>query len=203
MLFQGRHSKTASDKLMNDTPDIALWEALKQGDKESLGQLFRKYYEPLFRYGSKLTTHEVLLEDCIQELFTELWLSKSNPEIRSVKAYLFKSLKYKLFRVLQKPANRPASESTELLFELSHADFLVSQEEQNEKSVRVMDALDKLSSRQKEIIYLKYYQELSYEEVTEIMNINYQVARNLLYQSIKSLREMLASFSPLFLLMMH
>ena len=188
--------------IMNESQDIALWDALKQGDRESLGQLFRKYYEPLFRYGSKLTTNESLLEDCIQELFTELWLSKSRTEVRSVKAYLFKSLKYKLFRMLQqKPAVKAGENPHELLFELSHVDFLINQEEQKEKSVRVLEALDKLSSRQKEIIYLKFYQELSYEEVTEIMNINYQVARNLLYSSIKSLREMLVSFVTLLLLM--
>jgi DNA-directed RNA polymerase specialized sigma subunit, sigma24 homolog len=45
--------------------------------------------------------------------------------------------------------------------------------------------------RQKEIIYLKYYMNLSYEEVSEVMNINYQAARNLVYQSIKVLKNVL------------
>jgi RNA polymerase sigma-70 factor (ECF subfamily) len=62
----------------------------------------------------------------------------------------------------------------------------------------VLGALERLSSRQKEIIYLKYYQNLSYEEVSEIMNINYQVARNLLYQAIKSLKTILAGSLELF-----
>ena len=177
---------------MNKNPDIAMWEALKQGDRESLGLLFRKYYEPLFRYGSKLTDNAPLLEDCIQELFTELWLSKSNPEIRSVKAYLFKSLKYKLYRVLQqKTAVSLQEDRDDGLFELSHVDFLVHVEEEKEKTARVLKAMEQLSSRQKEIIYLKFYQELSYEEVSDVMNINYQVARNLLYQAVKALREML------------
>lgn len=189
---------------MNDNVDIAIWESLKQGDRESLGQLFRKYYEPLFRYGSKLTTQHHLLEDCIQELFTELWQSKSKTEVRSVKAYLFKSLKYKLYRVMQqKTATELNEEQHEQLFELSHDDFLINLEEQQERSTRLLQALDKLSSRQKEIIYLKFYQELSYEELTEVMNINYQVARNMLYQSVKSLREMLATLGPLLLMMVH
>jgi RNA polymerase sigma-70 factor (ECF subfamily) len=76
---------------------------------------------------------------------------------------------------------------------------LIHQQESDEKKQRVIKALEGLSHRQKEIIYLKYYQNLSYEEVSEIMNINYQVARNLLYQAIKSLKNMLAGPLELFL----
>ncbi len=64
----------------------------------------------------------------------------------------------------------------------------------------MLDALGRLSNRQREIIYLKYYQNLSYEEVSEIMNINYQVARNLLYQAIKSLKSLLAGAMIFFIL---
>ena len=64
-----------------------------------------------------------------------------------------------------------------------------------EKTARVLQALDQLSNRQKEIIYLKFYQELNYDEVSEIMNINYQAARNLLYQSIKSLKKLLTTLA--------
>jgi RNA polymerase sigma-70 factor (ECF subfamily) len=56
----------------------------------------------------------------------------------------------------------------------------------------VVHAINQLSNRQKEIVYLKLYQQLSYEEVSEIMQINYQAARNLFYQAIKSLRELLS-----------
>jgi RNA polymerase sigma-70 factor (ECF subfamily) len=59
----------------------------------------------------------------------------------------------------------------------------------------VLQALGQLSNRQKEIIYLKFYQELNYDEVSEIMNINYQAARNLLYQSIKSLKKLLTTLT--------
>jgi RNA polymerase sigma-70 factor (ECF subfamily) len=66
----------------------------------------------------------------------------------------------------------------------------------------MLHALNNLTNRQKEIVYLKYYQNLSYEEVSEIMKINYQAARNLLYQTIKTLRSLLAGAIDLFLLML-
>jgi RNA polymerase sigma factor (sigma-70 family) len=170
------------------------------GEKEAFASLFRRHYETLFRFGSKFTTDREMLEDCIQELFVELWQAKSRAPVVSVKAYLLKSLKYKLLKVFRKKGKiLPLSEG-DGHFEWSHENFLIDRQETDEKKQRVLTALEQLSSRQKEIIYLKYYQNLSYEEVSEIMNINYQVARNLLYQAIKSLKNILAGSLELFLL---
>jgi RNA polymerase sigma-70 factor (ECF subfamily) len=184
--------------LTSNQPDIVLWEAYQQGDHHSFASLFRRYYEPLVQYGSKFTGNNDVLEDCIQELFTELWQNKSQTQVQSVKAYLFKSLKYKLFRAYQRKTASPFNENySDVLFELSHETLLVGREQDAEKTARVLQALGQLSHRQKEIIYLKFYQELNYEEVSEIMNINYQAARNLLYQSIKSLKKLLTTLTAL------
>jgi RNA polymerase sigma factor (sigma-70 family) len=174
--------------------DITLWESFRKGDKEAFATLFREHYEILFRFGSKFTTDTELLEDCIQELFIELWQAKSRAPVLSVKAYLLKSLKYKLLKTFrQKGKTVPLADNGDVAFEWSHETLLILQQENAEKKQKVLDALGRLSNRQKEIIYLKYYQNLSYEEVSEIMNINYQVARNLLYQAIKSLKNMLGT----------
>ena len=176
-----------------------LWESFRKGDKDAFATLFREHYEILTRFGSKFTKDAELLEDCIQELFIELWQAKSQSQVLSVKAYLLKSLKYKLLKAFRKKGKTlPLNENADGNFEWSHESFLIAEQESSEKKRRVLGALERLSSRQKEIIYLKYYQNLSYEEVSEIMNINYQVARNLLYQAIKSLKTILTGSLELF-----
>ncbi len=183
------------------TEDINLWESFRKGDREAFAALFRKHYPTLFRFGSKFTTDKELLEDNIQELFVELWQARSTTQVLSVKAYLLKSLKYKLLKAFRrKGTTLPLGDGNEFIFEWSHETFLIAEQESAEKKQRVLNALGRLSNRQKEIIYLKYYQNLSYEEVSEIMNINYQVARNLLYQAIKSLKNLLAGTIEFFLL---
>lgn len=181
--------------------NIKLWESFRKGDREAFAALFREHYGTLYKFGNKFTTNTELLEDCIQELFVELWQAKSQAPVFSVKAYLLKSLKYKLLKAFRKNGKiLPIHDNGDLPFELSHETFLISQQENQVKKEMVIEALGRLTHRQKEIIYLKYYQNLSYEEVSEIMNINYQVARNLLYQAIKSLKNMLAGPLELFLL---
>jgi RNA polymerase sigma factor (sigma-70 family) len=178
-----------------------LWESFRNGDRDAFAALFRKHYTLLFRFGGKFTPDTDLLEDCIQELFVELWQAKSRGPVLSVQAYLLKSLKYKLLKSFRKKGlTLSLREDREVVFEWSHEDFLIEKHESDRKKQQVLAALGRLSSRQKEIVYLKYYQNLSYEEVSEIMNINYQAARNLLYQAIKSLKNILAVSLELYLL---
>jgi RNA polymerase sigma-70 factor (ECF subfamily) len=174
--------------------DLLYWHAFTNGDRDALGMLFRMYYPHLYKYGNKIVAENQVLEDCIQELFIELWQHKNPPPTLSVKAYLLKALKYKLLKTLHKK-NLLLPDAA--AFEISYESFIISKQEDEEKIRKVVQAIDQLSNRQKEIIYLKFYQNLSYEEVSEIMNINYQVARNLLHQAIKAMRKILSGTAVL------
>jgi RNA polymerase sigma factor (sigma-70 family) len=174
------------------TEDILLWESFRNGDRDAFADLFRRHYEALFRYGSKFINNGGQLEDCIQDLFVEVWQSNSRTSVTSVRAYLLKSLKYKILKLYRRRRDVLPISDDHGIFEWSHEDYLISGEQSAENNKKVLTALDRLSNRQKEIVYLKYFQNLSYEEISEVMNINYQVARNLLYQAIKSLKTLLA-----------
>ena len=84
-------------------------------------------------------------------------------------------------------------------FELSHETFMINSLDHHERSNRILEALQDLSPRQKEVIYLKIYKGLSYEEVSEIMQLNYQVTRNLLCQALKTIRKLLVPLLILFI----
>jgi RNA polymerase sigma-70 factor (ECF subfamily) len=169
--------------------DILHWESFRKGDREAFATLFRNHYPALYRYGSKFTTDHQQLEDGIQELFIELWKSNSRNTVISVRSYLLKSLKYKLLRGNSKKRHTLLPADGDWGFEWSHETFLIAAQESEEKRQKVLKAVEQLSPRQKEIVYLKYYQNLSYDELGEVMNINYQVARNLLYQAMKMLKK--------------
>ena len=170
--------------------DVTLWNQFKNGDEAAFANVFRCYYSPLFNYGCKITSNHNLVEDCIQELFLELWRTAGKAEIVSLKAYIFKAFKFKLVKLIAQnnKIESITGNAAENNFEISHEMFLVNKDQQLALSKKLMDAFEKLSPRQKEIIYLKFYHNLSYEAVSEIMDINYQAARNLFSQSIKALK---------------
>jgi RNA polymerase sigma factor (sigma-70 family) len=176
-------------RITDNEKDLALWNQFKHGDEEAFVTLFRNYYPGLFNYGCKITSDNDLVEDCIQELFLEIWRSNGKADILSMRAYIFKAFKFKLVRLITKNNKVQSYTAVEHAFELSHENFIIDKEISAIKKEKILAALEELSPRQKEIIYLKFYQDLSYEEVSEIMQINYQAARNLIYQAIKLMKK--------------
>lgn len=182
--------------LTDNERDILLWNQFKAGDENAFVALFKKYYSRLFNYGSKISSDPGLVEDCIQELFSDLWRTAGKAEIISFNAYTFRSFKFKLVKQVTKNAlvRKWGDDLEENEFELSHDNFMVKNDFDSARKERMLSAFKELSPRQKEIIYLKFYQDLSYGEVGEIMQISYQAARNLTYQSIKLLKKITSGF---------
>ena len=176
---------------MTNPSDIELWNAFVRGDSDAFGQLFRLHYAPLFQYGSKICPDRTVLEDAIQELFAEVWQRKPQAPL-SVRAYLLQALKFKLYRAYRSTRTvRIVQPGNEELFELSHEHFMVAAAEDEERKRKVFEVLNSLPARQREIIYLRIYKGLSYEDVSQIMNLNYQVVRNLLCQALKTFRRLM------------
>jgi RNA polymerase sigma factor (sigma-70 family) len=180
--------------ITNNERDIELWNQFKNGDENAFVTLFKNYYAGLYNYGCRITGHHELVEDCIQELFLEIWRTNGKAKIISIKAYFFTAFKFKLLRLLKHHQKIKAltTGTEENEFELSHENFIINKELNFANRDKILNALQELSPRQKEVIYLKFYQNSSYEEVSEIMQINYQAARNLLYQSVKVLKRIIA-----------
>ena len=85
------------------------------------------------------------------------------------------------------------------LFSLSHfqsLSFIVDAHDQAifrreanlHRQLLVSGAMESLPARQKEIIFLKFFQDLKNEEIQKIMNLNSQVVRNTLYKALNNLR---------------
>lgn len=177
--------------LTDNESDEILWNQFKEGEEVAFVTVFRKYYPGLFNYGCRISRDTNLVEDCIQELFLDIWRTNGKADIISLKAYIFKAFKFKLIKLIaknNKTSNLP-EQFNEQPFELSKDVLIMSKELDAEKSKLLQDAIGQLSPRQKEIIYLKFYLNLSYEEVSDIMQINYQASRNLICQAVKALKK--------------
>lgn len=170
------------------------WLGLKEGNQEALSKLFCKYYTLLFRYGYKIIPREDLIEDAIQELFLILWDRRETiDEARSVKSYLFCSLRRIVFRKLKKQKNRKERNRTYYIENLfgdlfNKEELMVHFETKCERREKLSDAIDGLSKRQKEAIYLKFYEGLSYKEIAYVMEINRQSAYNHISEAIRLLQ---------------
>jgi RNA polymerase sigma factor (sigma-70 family) len=185
-----KHSIPASNRFGSD--ETALWHAFKEGDREAFDNLYRTHISVLISYGYKLTNNRSLIQDCIQDLFVELWNNRSNQtSVLSIRHYLLKSLRYKLVRTLRQDVNESLEES-QIPANLFNIESDMLQREASKQQAQQLDlVLNQLPKRQKEAIYLRYYEELSNEEVAHVMGVNYQSACKFIYTALKTLREKL------------
>lgn len=168
----------------------SLWMLFRAGDKAAFERIMRAHYQLLYNYGTRFCKDGELIKDTLQDLFSSLWENRLGiSNTLSVKNYLLKSLRRNLFRGLTKV--KQTVPLNELRFDAGFKMVLpvdrniILQERLTELSFKVRTVLEKLSPRQQEIIYLRFYMDANLDEVAEIMDLNRQSVYNLLYESLK------------------
>lgn len=163
------------------------------GNKNAFIEIFKSEYNGLFQYGMKILPEKQGVEDGIQEIFSDLWSHSKKSEIKNIKGYLHASLKYHLLKKIKNSRSilHIQKNEDEYEFHIVTTSSIEERETESDQKMQIIQAMDQLSPRQREIVYLKFMQNLSYEEISEIMHINYQVSRNLLSRALKVLREYL------------
>lgn len=175
--------------------DTQWWIEMKQGDEAALGILIKKHFNSLLNYGYRFVKDEDFVKDCVQEIFIEIWQRREKVSVPdSVKAYLLSSVRKKVLREnYRQQINREESGFTEISERIAGFDrsvewILIENETVTEIREKVKRSINHLSKRQQEVLYLQYFQNLSREEISEIMNINLQSVSNLIQTAFNSFR---------------
>ena len=177
---------------MSSNRDGQLWDKLREGHKSALQEIYQQEFEYLYNYGRKIFSRSELVEDCVHDLFVELWQRHDRlGPTDSIRRYLSAALRRKVVAHLKKEANIQKTESFELIpfdAELAIDELIIAQELSEEQSARLKEAFEKLTPKQKEILYLRFYQGLDYDQIAEVLGMKYQSLRNAVSRAIKNLR---------------
>ena len=170
--------------------ELENWNKIKNGNYRSFEKVFKAYYNDLYSYGMKLSGDSALTKDIIEEMFTYICANRQNiNEVFSLKAYLLKCFRNRFLKALPKQNKLAGENHIEVDFDCSCEEFIIQNETNKSKAKKLKNALQNLSERQKEVIFLKYYIGLNYTEIEKHMGIRYQSIRNTVHQAISKLRE--------------
>lgn len=185
---------------------IVLWQALKNGNVDALGQLYNQFVEELFTYGSQFTQDKQQVMDAIHDLFLNLYKYRKNlADTDNVGYYLSRSLKNQILKspkakVFCLPNNFFPGHLDTKLCVASHEEELIETEFFDQQILQLSNAVNFLSKKQRQGIFLRFTENRQYEEIAEIMNVSVQTSRTLIYRAIKELRANLALFFLIFFL---
>ncbi len=169
-----------------------IWDNFRKGSKEALETIYEDNYASLYHYGIKFSQDKDLIKDLIQELFIELIDSGSRlSKTDNIRFYLIKALRNKLIRQLSENSKFSNKLEESAIFNLidSIESQLIKIEVEEQLKKQIITAIKKLSVKQQEIIYLRFYKDLSYHEIADLFNVEIQTARNLISRAIKLLKE--------------
>lgn len=186
------YGKVESGETASSDP---LWNALKAGSDQAFEAIFKKYYPVLLNYGLKLNADDEEVKDCIQILFLNIWERKQflGPS-DSIRNYLLASLRRLILKRLKSVPSFVELDTEENNFhiELSVETKIIREQALRENVVLLQKAIENLPSRQKEALYLKFYNDQSFADIATVMNISTRAVYKLVYKALDSLNEELA-----------
>ena len=172
--------------------DELLWDRLRSGDKSALKEIYEAHSSYLYNYGRKIFQDTAVVEDAIHDLFVEIWQKHDGlGPTDSISRYLAASLRRKVVKKIKKAAQTEHVETFDQESfnpELAIDTLIINEEISKEKALKLKKAFEKLSDRQREILYLKFYQGMDYDQISELLDIQYQSLRNMVSRGIKKLR---------------
>lgn len=176
--------------------DPLLWNSFLSGDDRAYECIYMTHIQNMFSYGMTFTNDCELVRDCIQDLFTHLYRNRRNlGPTDNIRLYLFAGLKNAIFNTLSRQdthrrlirlyrMNEPVDDSEE--------DRLVDREEETMLQDRIAGIKSLLTSRQQEIIHYRFVEDLSIEEISKLLDVNYQSIANIIQRALKKIRHFYA-----------
>jgi RNA polymerase sigma factor (sigma-70 family) len=174
--------------------DEILWRGMMAGDRDMFLALYRKYYHSLLFIGLKRIKDPHLVKDAIQQQFLYLWEKRQTiQEAQNVRSYLINSFLRKLATDWIK-----TEKSTRLEIAWSNIDHeplpspeesLIANQEQRQIHELLMANINALPARQRELIVMKFYDGLSYDEIVEKTGLTHRTVYNKIHEALKKLKQ--------------
>jgi len=172
--------------------DLIWQKFLQGGDDRSFSAIYNEYVDELYSYGIQWGFRDEICKDAIQDVFYKMYISrKSLKQIKNPAAYLLKSYRYRLIDILRKEVKTQYIDLSDHFFisENNILEQIIDAEESNLLKNKVEKLLNRLSGQQREALYMKFSLGLGYDEIGEILNINSDSVKKLIYRTMKKLRE--------------
>lgn len=171
-------------------------------EKKLFNAVFLQYHPILFRFGKRIVADDYLVEECIQELFLYIFEKEINlAVINNLRAYLFTAFRRRILLKKNTPSFTDLSIiPTDIQFLTN--DFVDENEHRQMKNKQLSKMLNDLPWRQREAIFLRYFNDLSTKEISEVMGIQPQVVANTIYKALKKMKD-IASTLPVWVLLSH
>ncbi|MDR2816182.1 MAG: sigma-70 family RNA polymerase sigma factor [Proteiniphilum sp.] len=169
------------------------------GNEDLLAFIYKTYADSLYAYGLTFHSDMGLVEDAIHDVFIDIYTNEKRfARISNLQHYLKAAFRHRLLFLLQgnKRYVEDMNDVSDLFAEKNSQDLWIEKEEENDKKRLVKRLLSGLTRHQREAVHLRFIEGLSYDEISEIMQIHYQSVKMLIHRAVSRIRNKNVSSSP-------
>ena len=187
-----RQANLSNNSMFTQDESYIKWKLFLEGDDQAYSWIYTHYIQVLYNYGLQITPDSEIVKDCIQDVFVKIYKAKKKLTVpQNPKVYLMIDLKNNIYNTfnqerLQKNYAFSLYQTEE---QLTVKNEFIDQEARHEEMNNIKRMMKILTPRQREVIYYRFIEELSYDDICQIMGLNYQSAYNLLQRSLQKIRE--------------
>lgn len=186
---------------LQTTEERFLLSAMQHGDLKAYGVLFRRYYPILCAYATKFVELKDA-EEIVQDVMLWLWENRETQTFEtSLSQYLFKTVYHRAINQIVRYQSQLRADT--LFYEnmqemLQDTDFYQLEELQR----RIREAVDALPPAYREAFVMHRFDNKSYKEIAEILQVSPKTVDYRIQQALKQLRITLKDYLPLILLLL-
>jgi len=172
--------------------DYFLWQSFKDGGDDAFYRLYDQYADALYRYGLHFSKDKEFIKDCIQDLFLDLYKYRTKLSTTdNIRYYLLRSLRRKIHHEIDKvkPIEYYNYQSENETGIMTFEELIIASDTEEENMRLLRNAMKKLTDHQREGLSLKFEHNLSYLEISEILEMSVESARTSIYRALKILRK--------------
>jgi len=168
------------------TSDEQLMLAFSKGSSYAFEELFSRYKQPIFGFFRRRVTESAQAEELTQETFVVLLRTAARYEPKA----LFRTYLYAIgFKILRAHRRKAAFRAT--FFGQQNSAHDPSRRDATESGLWVRRAVEKLEPMDREIVLLREFEQLSYAEISDLLQLPLNTVRSRLFRARSALRNLL------------
>jgi RNA polymerase sigma-70 factor (ECF subfamily) len=180
------NAASASASGSTGVSDERLMLAFSQGSSEAFTELFHRYKQPIYGFFRRRVADSAHAEELTQETFLALLRAAARYEPRA----LFRTYLYAIgFKILRAHRRKAAFRATFFGHRNSSAD--PTRRDATEAGLWVRCAVEKLDPLDREIVMLREFEQLSYAEIADLLQLPLNTVRSRLFRARTALRDLL------------
>jgi RNA polymerase sigma-70 factor (family 1) len=178
-------------KKIIDISDKEQIDLFRNDDQNAFKEIYKRYRPKLYIFAFNIINDKDVCEDIIQEVFVDLWIRRKEKEIENISAYLYKAVRFQIFKQFRKKKliDKHIEEFDEFLSGYNIEEHI----EFKELYYCVENTIAKLPEQRRIIFQLSRDEGLSAKEIAKTLNISEQTVRNQIYTALKKIRTSIKS----------